>query len=210
MTEVNTTLTGTPLASTSTATGSITIPAQPAQPAQQNEGVDYEKLASIIDGKLKATEDSVLKGYFKEQGLTGDEIKSAIEMFKKDKASKQPDYNALNAQLADREEAVLEAQSRALYAETQLEAMNMASELGVEQKTIPYLMRMADLTDVITDGQPDQDKLKESLSAVLKDVPQLKMEAEDKSNGFKVGADTSNGGSDNTEQLARIFGVKKG
>lgn len=181
---------------------------QPAQP-QQNDGVDYEKLASIIDGKLKATEDSVLKGYFKEQGLTGDEMKSAIEMFKKDKASKQPDYNALNQQLADSEEAVLEAQSRALYAETQLEAMNMASELGVEQKTIPYLMRMADLSDVITDGQPDQDKLKESLSAVIKDIPQLKLEAEEKPNGFKVGADTSNSGESSNEQLARIFGVSK-
>ena len=186
-------------------------PAQPSgQPAQENTGVDYEKLASIIDGKLKATEDSVLKGYFKEQGLTGDEMKSAIEMFKKDKASKQPDYNALNQQLADSEEMVLEAQSRALYAETQLEAMNMASELGVEQKTIPYLMRMADLTDVITDGQPDQEKLKESLSAVLKDIPQLKLEPEDRSNGFKVGASTDNGGESSNEQLARIFGVKKG
>lgn len=210
MTEANTTITGTPLASTSTTTGSITIPAQQTTEQPKQEAVDYDKLASIIDGKLKATEDSVLKGYFKEQGLTGEEMKSAIEMFKKDKASKQPDYNALNQQLSEREEAMLEAQSRALYAETQLEAMNMANELGVDQKTIPYLMRMADLTDVITDGQPDQDKLKESLSAVLKDVPQLKLEAEEKSNGFKVGADSSNGGSDNNEQLARIFGVKKG
>ena len=33
---------------------------------------------------MKATEESVLKGYFKEQGLSGDEMSQAIEMFKKD------------------------------------------------------------------------------------------------------------------------------
>lgn len=181
----------------------------PEEQAQGTAQFDYDKLASIIDGKLKVTEDSVLKGYFKEQGLTGDEMKSAIEMFKQDKASKQPDISALNQQIADGEEAVLEAESRALYAETQLEAMSLASELGVDQKTIPYLMRMADLTDVITDGRPDQDKLKESLNGVLKDLPQLKASAEDKPNGFKIGAGDGDKTSATNEELSRIFGVSK-
>ena len=175
----------------------------------ENNAVDYDKLASIIDGKLKVTEDSVLKGYFKEQGLTGDEMKSAIEMFKKDKASKQPDIDGLNKQIADGKSELAKATQRAIMAETRVEAMTMASELGVEQKTIPYLLKMADLSSVVVDGQVDQEKLKEVLAGVLKDVPQLKLDKEDKPNGFKVGADTSNSGTSSNDELARIFGITK-
>lgn len=178
-----------------------------------NEGqqsIDYDKLASIIDGKLKVTEDTVLKSYFKEQGLTGDEMKSAIDMFKKDKASKTPNIDELNQQIANGKDEVAKANNRALMAETKVEAMTMAHELGVEQKTIPYLLKMADLSAVVVDGKVDQAKLKESLDAVLKDIPQLKVDADDKPNGFKVGADTSGGGRNTDEELARIFGVKKG
>ena len=201
MTEGTTTTTGTTLGTT---LGTVTIPAQPAQPT-----IDYDKIASILDGKQKATEESVLKGYFQEQGLTGDEMKSAIEMFKKDKASRQPNIDDLNKQIADGKGLLAKAEQRALMAETKVEAMTMASELGVEQKTIPYLLKMADLSSVAKDGQIDQDKLKESLNAVLKDIPQLKVSAEEKSNGFKIGADTGTKQSGNDEQLARIFGIKK-
>ena len=189
---------------TTTAIGTATIPSQPSQPE-----IDYDKIASILDGKQKATEESVLKGYFKQQGLTGDEMKSAIEMFKKDKASREPNIDELNKQIADGQSAVAQANQRALMAETKVEAMTMASELGVEQKTIPYLLKMADLSSVAKDGQIDQDKLKESLNAVLADIPQLKVSPEDKPNGFKIGADTGGQQSGNDEQLAQIFGIKR-
>ena len=196
MADVTTTTTGT------AALGTATVPAQPT--------IDYDKLSGIIDGKLKATEESVLKGYFKEQGMTGEEMKSAIEMFKKDKASKAPNIEELNKQIADGKGLIAQAEQRAIMAETKVEAMTMAAELGVEQKTIPYLLKMADITSAVKDGQIDHDKLKESLNAVLKDIPQLKVSAEDKPNGFKLGADTSGQASGQEDQLAKIFGVKKG
>lgn len=178
--------------------------------AVESPAIDYDKIASIIEGKTRATEESVLKGYFKEQGLTGDEMKSAIEMFKKDKASREPDINALNKQIEDGKGLIAQAEKRALMAETRVEAMTMASELGVDQKTVPYILKMADLSNVVKEGQIDLDALKESLNNVLKDVPQLKMSAEEKGNGFKIGADTNNQTANNDEQLARIFGVRKG
>lgn len=179
--------------------------------AQVNQNItfDYDKLASIIAGKQSVTEDSVLKGYFKQQGLTGDEMKSAIEMYKKDKASREPDINALNQKITDAESEIAKANSARLVAETKVEAMTMASELGVDQKTIPYLMKMADLSSVVADGQIDQNKLKESLNEVLKDLPQLKITAEDVPHGFKIGADTDKSGTTSNEELARIFGVSK-
>ena len=55
---------------------------QPAQQQQPNGGgapaFDYEKLANILAGRTAATEDSVLKGYFKQQGITGEEAAQAI------------------------------------------------------------------------------------------------------------------------------------
>lgn len=181
----------------------------PVTPTTQNIDFDYDKLASIIEGKQSVTEDTVLKGYFKKQGLTGDEMKSAIEMFKKDKAERTPDVNALNQQITDAQEQVAEANQRAVMAETKVQAMTMAAELGVEQKTIPYLLKMADLSSVVTDGQINEDKLKESLNAVLLDVPQLKMSAEEKTDGFRIGADTSGQKESSNDELARIFGVAK-
>ena len=180
------------------------------QGQQTQQAFDYDKLASIIEGKQKVTEDTVLKGYFKEQGLTGDEMKAAIEMFKKDKAAKTPNIDDLNQQIEAGKGEVAKAQQRALMAETKVEAMTMAADLGVDQKTIPYLLKMADLSNVTDEGAISPDKLKESLEAVLKDVPQLKLQADDKPNGFKVGADTSGGGSASSEdELAKIFGVSK-
>ena len=60
-------------------------------PAQSTPAIDYEKIASIVEGKQKVAEDTVLKNYFKNQGLTGEEMAQAISSFKSQKASAQPD-----------------------------------------------------------------------------------------------------------------------
>ena len=181
---------------------------------QESPSIDYDKLASILDGKIKVTEESVLKGYMKQQGLAGDELNQAIEMFKQDRASKMPDVNALNQQIADLQSAydndVLEAESRALLAETKMEAMGMAVELGVDAKVIPFLLNSADISDIIENGEINKEKLKASLDKVLEDLPQLRSEVKrEKTNGFKIGADTSKQNPTNNDELARIFGVKK-
>ena len=59
---------------------------QPKEPT-----FDYEKLASLITGKQTVAEDTVLKSYFKQQGLSEDEMKQAISSFKEQKAKNTPD-----------------------------------------------------------------------------------------------------------------------
>lgn len=165
--------------------------------------IDYDKIAKIVEGKQSVTEDSVLKGYFKQQGMSADEMATAIDMFKKDKAARTPDINALNQQIAD-------ANSRAINAEMKVEAMSMATELGVSNAKMPYLLKMADLSQVVADGKVSNDKLKESLEAVLKDIPELKAQAEGSTEpGFKIGADNEDKpGGASQDELKRIFGVK--
>ena len=167
------------------------------QPTPQ---IDYDKIASILDGKQRATEDSVIKGYFKQQGLSEDEMKQAINTFKEEKAKRTPNIDALNQQIVD-------ANTRATNAEIKLQAMTMAGELGVPANKMPYLLKMADLSNVVKDGNISEEKLKENLSNVLKDVPELKATAEN-TTGFKVGADGGQKPNTSNEELARIFGVK--
>lgn len=169
-----------------------------------NVEIDYDKLASIVAGKQTATEESVLKGYFKQQGLSPDEAKQAIAKFKEEKAKNTPDVGALQQQAAS-------AQQDALTARIEKEAILLSGELGVDLKTMPYLLKLADMKDVAPEGNIDKDKLKEALDQVLKDVPQLKGQAQgDQGGGFRFGAGNPGNGSDNTEEkLDRIFGVKK-
>ena len=162
--------------------------------------IDYDKLAGILEGKQKATEESVIKGYFKQQGLSEDEMKQAISTFKDEKAKRTPNIDLLNQQIAD-------ANTRAVNAEIKLNAMTMAGELGVSASKMPYLLKMADLSNVVKDGNINEEKLKENLLKVLKDVPELKTTMEQQ-NGFKVGADGGQKPNTSNEELARIFGVK--
>ena len=71
---------------------------------------DYEKLAGLIAGKTSVTEDTVLKSYFKQQGLSQEEMAQAIQAFKAQKAANQPDVGALQSQTAQAQKAAQEAQ----------------------------------------------------------------------------------------------------
>ena len=167
---------------------------------------DYDKLANLITGAQNAKEDSVLKNYFKQQGLSQEEAAMAIQQFKQQKAASTPDIGAIQQQLA-------QANTAAARAQIENRALLMAGEIGVDIKTIPYVIKMADLSQVIVDGSVDGEKLKEALNKVLEDIPQLKGAASSETggSGFRVGADTGSTGAQqaDNEALARAFGIKK-
>lgn len=183
-------------------------PAQVETPQPQSVEIDYDKIASLVEGKQKVAEEQVLKGYFKQQGLSAEEMASAIDMFKKDKASRVPNVEELKNQISEGQNRVDEANKRWLDAETKLEAYRIAPAMGVDPTTLPYVLKMADTSKVIKDGKVDTDALKESISAVLNDLPQLKVDPEANSKGFKVGADNDKQTGATNAELAKIFGVK--
>lgn len=165
---------------------------------------DYEKLAALISGKQTVTEDTVLKSYFKQQGLSAEEMTQAINAFKQQKAEKTPDVSGLQNQVA-------EAQKAAIRAQIENKALLMAGEIGVDLKTMPYVIRMADMKDVVADGKISDEKLKASLGKVLEDIPQLKARTEDnQGSGFRIGADTGStpAGSSANSKLRAAFGLK--
>ncbi len=157
---------------------------QQSQQAQQNStsaSVDYAKIQQMLEGTLAAKEDTALKAYFKQQGLSQQEVEQAISAFKAEKAKNQPDVNALQTQLAQAQAAVQKAQ-------VENAAAMAAVSLGIEANTIPYLLKMADLSGVLgQDGKVNEEAVKNALNKVLEDIPALK--PKEGSSGFvQVGA----------------------
>lgn len=171
---------------------------------QASPAIDYAKIQQMLDGTLAAKEDTALKAYFKQQGLSQEEMEQAIAAFKQQKAAQQPDIGAIQQQLT-------QAQAIAQKAMVDSAATMTAVSLGIDTKTIPYVLKMADLSQVTgQDGKINDEALKAALNKVLEDVPALKPQAAGSTGFIQVGA-ASGGQTQQTvdTELDRIFGVKK-
>lgn len=164
--------------------------------------IDYDKIAQLIAGKQAATEDSVLKGYLKQQGLNQEEMSQAIAAFKQQKAASQPDVNAMQTQLA-------QAQAAAQKAMLDNVATMAAIGLGLDAKTIPYVLKIADLSQTMgQDGKVNEETMKNALNKVLEDVPALKPQPAQASGFVQVG--TTGTGQQQTvtdDALKQAFGL---
>lgn len=168
-------------------------PAQANTQQTTSHEIDYEKLASIIQGKQNVTEDTVLKSYFKQQGLSPEEMKQAIATFKEQKAKNQPDVSAMQRQIAD---STKQMQQAAVRQAATMEAVT----LGLNAKTIEYVLKLADLDGCMSDkGEADPEKIKAAINKVLEDVPALKP-VNDKNTGFQIGGNSDFAGGTQSQQ----------
>lgn len=180
------------------ATSTPQIPPQSASaPA-----VDYEKLIQIVQGRQSAAEESALKGYLKQQGLSKEQMDQAIATYKQQQAASQPDVNALQTQAA---QAAAEAQRLKVENAATMAALG----LGLDAKTIPYVLKMADLSQVMgDDGKINEENLKNMLNKVLEDVPALKPTPAGQEGFVQVGAPGGNGQQiNNDDALKKAFGL---
>lgn len=153
----------------------------------QPPAVDYTKIQQMLEGTLAAKEDTALKAYFKQQGLSEEEMKQAIAAFKQQKAASQPDVNALQTQAS-------QAAAAAQKAQVENAAILAAVGMGLDAKTIPYVLKMADLSQVMgQDGKINDDSLKNAVNKVLEDVPALKPQAAGSTGFIQVGASGGSG-----------------
>ena len=169
---------------------------QPTPQGNPAPAFDYDKLASLITGKQNVTEDTVLKSYFKEQGLSADEMKQAIGAFKEQKAKNTPDIAKIQSEVES-------ANNAKLTAEVNQSATLEAVKQCVDVASIPYVLKMADFSAVITDGKINTEKLTEAVKKVLDDVPALKKTADNSAGVQKIGGD-GNGTSDGTKQNSSV------
>ncbi|MBS6645881.1 MAG: hypothetical protein KH366_20085 [Clostridiaceae bacterium] len=164
--------------------------------------IDYAKIQQMLDGTLAAKEDTALKAYFKQQGLSQEEAEQAMAAFKQQKAAQQPDVGALQTQM-------VQAQAAAQQAQIQAAATMTAVTLGIDAKTIPYLLKMADLSQVMgQDGKINEETLKTALNKVLEDIPALKPQPGQATGFIQVGASGSGQQTQTTDDaLKKAFGL---
>ena len=178
---------------------------QGAQASQQaaSQIIDYAKIQQMLEGTLAAKEDTALKAYFKQQGLSQEEVEQAIAAFKQQKAASQPDVAALQQQAT-------QAQALAQQAQMQAAATMAAVSLGIDAKTIPYVLKMADLSQVMGQGGKINDEaLKAALNKVLEDVPALKPQAAGSTGFIQVGAASGQQQTQTTDDaLKKAFGLQ--
>ena len=172
--------------------------------AGQN-GIDYDKIQSMIDKGVQQKENAILKSYFEQQGMSEDEIKTAIGDYK---AKKQTQAQAQSNAYAQLQESNKALQAQLTQELLNKQAFNDCLDLGVDKNTIPYVIKSADFTDAIDEkGEVKADKVREIIEKVLEDVPAFKGTSKD-DKGFKVGV--SGEPDDATEQenaLRKAFGL---
>lgn len=163
--------------------------------------IDYDKIAEIVKSGTSQKESAILKSYFSQQGLSADEMTAAISAYKEQKAANTPDVTAMQSQLE-------QAQNAALQSEIQRMGTLEAIALGIDVKTVPYVLKLADMSAVADkDGNVNQEALKKAVSKVLEDVPQFRPLA-NAGNGFKLGADGSQEQQKATDDaLKAAFGI---
>ena len=170
-----------------------------------NNGIDYGKIQSMIDKGVQQKENAILKSYFEQQGMSEDEIKSAIGDYKAKKQTQAQEQTNAYAKLEEDNKALQAKLTQELLSK---QAFNDCLDLGVDKNTIPYVIKSADFKDAIDDkGVVKADKVREIIEKVLADVPAFKGASKDEK-GFKIGV----GGEtdDATEQenaLRKAFGL---
>lgn len=157
---------------------------QGGQNNQQAAGIDYDKIQSMLDTATAKKENAVLKSYFQQQGLSEEEVSQAIATFKQNKQQQVEQQQNANASLQNE---VAAAQKDAEQARIELAATQVAMTLGINAKTVQYVLKMADFSKAKgTDGKISEDNVKAAIEQVLKDVPALKPSTENNA-GFQIG-----------------------
>ena len=171
----------------------------------QTAGVDYDKIQAMIDKGTTQKENAILKSYFEQQGMSEDDVKSAISDWK---SRKQTQAQAQTDSFNKLQESNKALQERLTQELLNKQAFRDCLDLGIDKNTIPHVIKCADFTDAINEkGEVNAEKVRASVEQVLKDVPAFKSSANEKQ-GFKVGI--SGEQDDVTEQenvLRKAFGL---
>lgn len=163
----------------------------------------FEKLDNIIENKSNG----VAKSALRDNGFEDEEIKNILKQWRDNKQAKSQESTTKMNELTSQ---VGTLQNQLITEKVNNQAFLCGLDLGLDAKTIPYVVKLADLSNATDkNGEISVENIKTAMSKVLEDVPSFK--PSNNNNGFvKIGANTSNGGNTSQEDvLAGIFGTKK-
>ena len=161
------------------------------------------EISRMLAGGAEAKENKTLKSYFQQQGMTEAEVAEAIKAYKAQRDASKPDVEGMKAQLRESQSAVQASQIRE-------KAYEMCDEIGVNVKTMSYILKLADLQDVTDkDGKVDAEKVKAAVNKVLEDVPQLKPAKKNTAGFRQIGGDGDGGSGGNDSKFSLGDAIKE-
>ncbi len=117
-------------------------------------GYSFEQAEEIADARAERASKAALASYFKQQGMSGEEITAAINDYKQKKAKNQPDVSEITQQRDD-----------ALKKVAEMENMDYLRSKGVKQEDLDYVLFKA------SKNVDDKTDFKKAADAFLKENP---------------------------------------
>lgn len=183
---------------------SATPPASATAPLD----INYDKLADVVSKRSTGTEEKVLQGYFKSQGLNPEQAKEAIHQYKQAQIAKQQQEAAALQKIKEENEQL---KAKMLNADIDKKVAELAGTLGVQSEKVPFLNKLIDRTNAAKeDGTLQDENIKAAIEEVLKAFPDFKSTTQ--TSGFQqIGGATGQGAGGNAidEALDKIFGVTR-
>ncbi len=134
--------------------------------------IDYGKIESMIAKGTQQKESSILESYFKQLGMSSEEVQTAVQDFKskRDSQAKEKETSYANAQ-----QEIAKLKAEILRSNIQSQAKDIALDLGVDKSAVPYVVKMADMQNAANEkGEISTENLKAAIEKVLTDIPALK------------------------------------
>lgn len=166
--------------------------------------IDYGKIEAMINKGTQQKENAILKSFFEQQGMTEDEVKTAISSYKAEQGKKAEEQKTAYANMQAENEQL---KAQILQNNINAKATDIGLDMGVDKNAVAYLIKMADLSKVVNEkNEISEDAIKNAFEEVLKNVPALKAST-NSNNGFKVGADSQQQENDRTNMLRKVAGL---
>ena len=181
-------------------------PQPQAQATQQVTApeIDYGKIEAMINKGSQQKENAILKSYFEQQGMTEDEVKSAVAEYRANKQKQADEQKNAYANMQAENEKL---KAQILQSNINAKATDIGLDMGVDKNAVGYLIKMADLSKAVNEkNEISEEAIKNAFEEVLKNVPALKASV-NSNTGFKVGADNVQQENDKTNMLRKVAGL---
>ena len=166
--------------------------------------IDYGKIEAMINKGTQQKENAILKSFFEQQGMTEDEVKSAISSYKAEQCKKAEEQKNAYANMQAENEQL---KAQILQSNINAKATDIGLDMGVDKNAVGYLIKMADLSKAVNEkNEISEEAIKNAFEEVLKNVPALKASV-NSNTGFKVGADNVQQENDKTNMLRKVAGL---
>lgn len=166
--------------------------------------IDYGKIEAMINKGTQQKENAILKSFFEQQGMTEDEVKTAISSYKAEQGKKADEQKTAYANMQAENEQL---KAQILQSNINAKATDIGLDMGVDKNAVGYLIKMADLSKAVNEkNEISEEEIKNAFEEVLKNVPALKASV-NSNTGFKVGADSVQQENDKTNMLRKVAGL---